>query len=186
MSTKDKRGCNRGCNILGCLFCTILMAALLVIFALDQFQSMKAAAPFAAMNDRAKAACAQCIKPSEVITPYYRGKVLAVDAQTGVARGQIIKHLPSDIAAVGPDEVTTIFCIGPVVKKKTGSYQGGSPAYTKYRDVCIFDLTENKTVFFTTISGGPPPLVKTTGGSDSGADPEMQAIPDFIQSLTPK
>ena len=109
-----------------------------------------------------------------------------MDAQTGAAMGQIMRGLTEGVGATGPDDVSTLICVGPAEKRQSGNYQGGSPAYRLRRTVCVYDLTEEKPVYATTISGSSPPQVRTAGQSDTGTDPASREIAAFIEKLPPK
>jgi len=178
--SKGKRpsGCDVGCGLL----IVAMVAAALVL----AYQQRKTVAPFKAMQEQAKAVCAECFSSDEKSAPYRRGKVLVVEADTGKAIATTMTDLPEEIRATSPEEVSMIVCCGEVQRRTVGTYSDGAAAYRLYRDICIYDLTMKRMTSRHTLSGDRPPEVKSGSGSRSGSDPAGRELISLLEELPVK
>jgi len=188
-----KKTSRLSCESMAVIILVVTFVGLCLLGGVQYYRSKRAASPFEAMKEQARAACAQCFSLSErslgASTPCRRGKVLVVEADSGevtALTGLTMADLSPEVCAASPEEVGTIVCAGEVQQRKVGAYDDRQPAYQLYRDICIYDLTTESVILFETLSGGRPPPVKTEKGPKSGSDPVRQELISLLEALPVK
>lgn len=182
-----KRGIlsNDGCATVCIIIVVALFLGLCIWGAVLTYRSKTAAAPFEGMEQQAREFCTRCFSESSNATagPYLRGKVLVVEADTGEVSGSTMADLPTEIGAAGPEEVSTLVCAGEVEQRHVRTYTDGEPGYRLSRDICIYDLVEERIISVETLSGCRPDTVKHGRGPKSGSDPIYKELIAFLERM---
>ena len=176
---------NNGCSTISIIIVVALFLGLCIWGAVLTYRSKRAAAPFEGMEEQARETCARCFSGSSdaATRPYLRGKVLVVEADTGEVSGLTMADLPTGIGAAGPDEVSTLVCAGEVEQMQVRTYTDGEPGYKLFRDICIYDLVEERTILVETLSGCMPDTVKHGRGPKNGTDPIYKELIAFLEQM---
>jgi len=116
-------------------------------------------------------------------SPYLRGRVLVVEADTGKAISSTMIDLSPEIAATSPEEVNTLVCAGEVDQLQISTYTDGQPAYILIRNFCVYDIPTESVIFAAEIYGGRPPPTKNVSGPESGTDPAYSPLIKILEGL---
>jgi hypothetical protein len=173
------------CGIVSIIILVVTFIGICALGVVQGFRSKKVADPFVDMQTQAREICSRCSSGflDASVDPYYRGKVLVVEARTGEVIGLTMADLSSEIRAAQPEEVSTLICAGDPVETQVGTYEDREAAYELNRDFCLYDLVDKRTILVETLHGGSPPPIKHEAGPKSSPDPARNELITFLNQL---